>query len=100
MAENSTGARSALTLVVSGRVAQVTQRAGQNGATFFTLLKTPAVDEFSSPGTFEIRSKRRLGSEGATIEVQCDVLGFSRSYERKADGETVKTAEIVLQASA
>lgn len=81
---------------IAGRVQQVTQRTGQNGTTFLTLLRTPAVDEFSSPGTFELRSKRRLGSEGQMIELDCELVGYSRSYERK-DGETVKTAEHVLQ---
>jgi len=85
------------TLRIAGRVQQVTQRQGQNGTLFLTLLRTPAEDEFSSPGTFELRSKRRIGSEGQMVEVDAQLIGYSRSYERKADGETVKTAEHVLQ---
>ena len=83
-------------LRIAGRVQQVTKRSGQNGDTYRTLIRTPAEDEFSSPGTWELRSKRRLGGEGQMIEVECELHGYARSYENK-DGDTVRTAEIVAE---
>jgi hypothetical protein len=94
----SSAAKPALRLVVTGRIQQVTQRNGSAGTTFRTLLKTPATDPYSSPGTFEVRSRKRIGSEGQDVEVECDLLGYARSYNTK-DGEAVKTAELVLQAA-
>jgi hypothetical protein len=86
-----------LRVVILGRVQQVTKRSGANGDTYLTLLRTPAPDAYSSPGTFLVRSKKRIAAEGAQVEVECDLLGYARSYETK-DGETVRTAEHVLQA--
>lgn len=86
-----------LRLVITGRIQQVTKRAGANGDTYSTLIKTPAPDAYSSPGTFVVRSRKRIGAEGSQVEVECDLLGYARSYETK-DGETVRTAEHVLQA--
>jgi len=86
-----------LQLIVKGRVQAVTRHQGANGETFRTLLRTPAPDSYSSPGTFEVRSRRRIGQEGQEVEVACDLLGFARSFSTKA-GETVRTAEHVLQA--
>lgn len=96
MAQNETqsGIRPALRLVVAGRI----QSVKKHNETYRTLLKTAAPDAYSPPGTFEVRSRRRLGSEGQEIEVECDLLGYARSFESKA-GETVRTAEHVLQAA-
>jgi len=88
--------QSTLRLVVRGRIAHITQRNGESGTTFRTLLRTPAADEYSPPGTFELRSKRRLGATGDEVEVECDLLGYVRSYQNK-EGQTVRTAEHVLQ---
>lgn len=96
--EVQNGGQPALRLVVTGRVQQVMKRQTAKGDVFKTLVKTPAPDAYSSPGTFEIRSHRRLGAEGSEITVECDLLGYARSYETK-DGETVRTSEHVLQAS-
>ena len=87
-----------LRLVVVGRVQSVTRRSGPNGDVYKTVVRTPAPDAYSSPGTFEVRSRSRIGAEGQQIEVECDLLGYARSYETK-DGETVRTAEHVLQAA-
>lgn len=81
---------------ITGRVVSVTRRQTQQGDSFRTLVRTPAPDPYSSPATFELRSKRRLGQEGGVIEVQAELVGYSRSYESK-DGDRVATAEHVLQ---
>jgi hypothetical protein len=95
---SQSGAFPALRLVVSGRIQQVVKRQTQAGDVFKTLIKTPAPDSYSSPGTFEVRSRKRLGSEGQEVSVECDLMGYARQYENK-DGETVKTSEHVLQAA-
>lgn len=82
---------------VFGRVEAVTKKQTSSGDLFLTLIKTPAPDAYSPPGTFEIKSKKRLGGQGDEISVLCDLRGYSRSYENK-DGATVRTAEAVLQA--
>lgn len=87
-----------LRLVVCGQVAEVRRKSGKNGDVYLTLLKTPALDKYSSPGTFEVRSRRPLGQRGTEIEVECDLLGYQRNYTDK-DNNTVRTAEHVLQAS-
>lgn len=95
MAESASGLR----LVVRGRVEEARQFSGARGVGYRTRIKVPAVDQYTAPGTFEVRSDRRLGKVGEEIEVECDLMGFSRSYQGK-DGETVRTAEHVLQAVA
>lgn len=97
MPEKSTAP--ALRLIVIGRVAQVTKHAGRDGDVFKHLIRTPATDPYSSPGTFEVRARRRIGSEGQEVSVECDLLGYARAYSTK-DGEQVKTAEHVLQVAA
>lgn len=94
----ATPGRTSLRLVVTGQIQSVRSRDSEKGKVFHTLLKTPAVDQYSSPGTFEVRSRARLGSEGAEVTVECDLLGYSRSYKDK-DGGAVRTAEHVLQAA-
>jgi len=87
-----------LRVVVVGRIAHVSQRQSPRGTVFRTLVKTPAPDPYSQPGTFEVRSDRRIGSQGDEVSVECDLMGYARSYEAK-DGATVRTSEVVLQAS-
>lgn len=96
--EQNAGSQPALRLVITGRIQQVTKRQGASGDTFKTLLKTPAADAYSPPGTFEVRSRHRIGAEGQEVSVECDLMGYARSYANK-DGETVRTSEIVLQAA-
>lgn len=95
--ENS-GSTPSLRLIVTGRVQQVTKRSGQHGDTFRTLLKTPAPDAYSTPGTFEVRSRQRIGAEGQEVQIECDLMGYARSFVTK-EGETVRTSELVLQAA-
>lgn len=80
-----------------GRVALVTQKNTASGTLFLTLINTPAPDEFSPPGTFELLSSRRLGNEGQGIEVEAVLQGYSDRYERKSDGAVVRTARHVLR---
>ena len=86
-------------VVIRGRVERVTNRDNNGAKSVRTLVRTPAPDAYSSPGTFEIRSLKRLAAPGEEIEVACDLLGYYRSYDNKND-EKVHTAEHVLQAVA
>ena len=88
-----------LQIVVRGRIDRVTQRDANGAKSFRTLIKTPAPDAYSSPGTFELRSARRLGGTGEEVEVLCNLRGYSRSYDNK-DGDKVQTAEHVLEVAA
>lgn len=98
MAQQAQGATppNALQVVLRGLISDVVKRVGKDGDSFRTILKTPAVDPYSSPCTYEVRSKARLGSKGQEIEATCELVGYGRSYENK-DGDTVRTAEHVLQ---
>ena len=67
---------------------------------FTTVMKTPALDDYSYPSTIEIRSKARLGQIGDEIAVVGRLSGVPRKYNRtdKSTGEitVVKTADMYL----
>lgn len=92
-----TQANPALCILLRGRVERVTQRDGASGKSYRTLLRTPAPDSYTSPGTFEVRSLKRIGAQGDEVEVECSLLGYGRTYDDK-EGNKVHTAEHVLQA--
>jgi hypothetical protein len=89
--------RAALQVTIRGRIDHVTKREVQGRPAFRTIVKTPAPDEFSSPGTFEVRSAQRLGSPGEDCSVLCLLRGYGRNYTNK-DGDTVRSAEHVFEA--
>lgn len=91
------GTPAALRLWIFGRVDRVTKRTTQNGDTYRTLIKAPAPDQYTPGGTFEVRSRKRIGAEGQEVRIEVELIGYARSYDSKA-GETVRTAEHVLQA--
>lgn len=96
-ASQANGAPSPLRLTVTGRVELVTKKQTAGGDLFLTLVKSPSADPYSAPGVFEVKSRARLGGIGSEVAQLCEVRGYSRSY-KNADGETVRTAEHVLQA--
>ncbi len=99
MAQSDTQAHQAHTAIqvrLAGRIQAVTRKTGAKATAFRTILKTPARDHFSSPGTFEVRSAQSLGSEGQDVTVLCELAGYARSY-KGGDGY-VATAEHVLTA--
>lgn len=57
---------------------------------YFTIVTTPARDEFSRPQMFEIRSTSRLGEQGQVVEGQVVVSGFvgRKPYTDKKSGES------------
>ncbi|WP_293932754.1 hypothetical protein [Iodobacter sp.] len=56
----------------------------------FTELTLPSPDAYSQPATVEIRSRKRLGQVGETVEVSVVCGGYrgkSFSYQDKDTGE-------------
>ncbi len=84
---------------VAGRIAASRRINGANGATFRTVLKQPAPDQYSSPSTIEVRSTERIGAVGDEVSIAVRIGGYSRSYRPKDDptGAPIATAENVLE---
>lgn len=61
----------------------------------YTVIKLPAPDEYSMPGTVEVASAQRLGSTGEDVKVRVVISGMSNKYSTK-DGEIIKTARNFL----
>lgn len=92
--------RAAETLI-SGKVMHRRSIQTQNGRLHLTLVRLPALDEYSAPSTIELRSRQSLGEVGDTIRVRATISGFPRQYRSKTpddNGELalVRTAEIRL----
>lgn len=87
---------------INGRIERSIRKQGKDGSYFLTLIKLPAKDEFSSPGTVEVSSDNSIGRPGEVTTVRVAVSGYPRSYQTKPtrdnpDGETVYTADNRLQ---
>lgn len=84
---------------IAGRISAVRRLSRQGGSEFRTVLKLPAVDQYSSPATVEVRSGERVGSIGDEVSIDVRVGGYPRSYRPKddPDAQAVTTAENVLQ---
>jgi|TARA_A100001015_G_C15041966_1_gene740361 hypothetical protein len=55
----------------------------------YTIVSTPAPDQFSMPSTFRLSSDSSLGSVGDTIEAEVQLSGYVKQekYTDKATGE-------------
>lgn len=65
---------------------------------FYTEVTLPAPDEYSPPATVEVRSKKRIGQSGETIEclVSCGgYRGKSFVYTDKETGERFSRRPVV-----
>ncbi len=87
---------------VNGRISSRRRLRGQEGPYFLTVLKTPARDQFSHPGTVELFSHEPLGDAGDDWKGVCEITGYPRSYNSKPDPETgeisrINTAEVRLR---
>lgn len=81
---------------VFGRIAASRSKSSAQGKLFFTLLRLPAADAYSSPATVEIQSSERLGGADEEVSVVVEIGGYPRSYSDKEGGQ-VRTAENVLR---
>jgi hypothetical protein len=86
--------------VLKGRITKQRRIKTQSGTLFFTLVKLPSPDEYTSPQTVELRSSARLGQDGDDWQGRVRIGGYGRSYS-VVDPETgekvpVATADITL----
>ena len=59
----------------------------------YSIVTCPAVDEFSKPSVFEVRSKSRLGSVGEIVDREFDITGWPAGkfeYQDKNTGEIIQ----------
>lgn len=87
---------SVCTALVRGRIFSRRVQQTKNGRQHVTVLKLPAVDEFTAPQSIELRSKGALGDVGDMFAGKVQLGGYGRSYQAD-DGEggkvTVQTAD-------
>jgi hypothetical protein len=85
------GAEGTLQVTVSGKLLE--QR--HSGASFYSLVISPAVDQWSQPMPFEIRSNQPLGQRGQVVTVPCELTGYHRpAYDSKPDPQTGEVRRI------
>ena len=70
---------------LSGRIASRRKVASQEGSLFFTIVKLPAVDAYSHPGTVELQSSAAIGASGDEWSGVVRVTGVANSYDTKPD---------------
>lgn len=73
---------------ISGRVTFRRRIKTTDGSYFMTVLKTPAADSFSHPGTVEVMSDQSIGSPGDDWSGIVQLSGYPRSYDGKPDPQT------------
>lgn len=81
---------------IAGRINGVRSASTASGKMFFSLLKLPAPDAYTSPATVEVRSGERIGSPGDEVSILVSIGGFARSFDRKDGSGSVATAENAL----
>lgn len=69
--------------LIVGRIQEVRKGQGE----FYTVIKMPTVDEYSSSEPVEVSSKSRLGNPGEDVRVLVQLGGYIRTAEVK-DKET------------
>lgn len=71
-------------VVICGRVARMRRYEGN----VYTVVTTPAADEYSRPNSVEIRSKSQIGAQGDAVDVSCILGGWSEKPRKWVDRET------------
>ena len=87
---------------IQGRISYSRTNKTEQGRIFITLLKIPAVDQYSHPSTVEVSSHEKLGDVNDDWQGVCAVTGYPRAFDTKPDPETgeiktVRTATINLR---
>ncbi|MES1983227.1 MAG: hypothetical protein V4443_12240 [Pseudomonadota bacterium] len=87
---------------LQGRIVYIRTKKTDNGRLFLTILKIPAVDQFSHPATVEVSSNEKLGEINDDWKGVCQITGYPRTYDGKPDPETgeirtMRTATISLR---
>ncbi len=89
--------------IVSGRIKTTRKDKTKEGViVFYTVLLTPAADEFSHPGTLEVSSDDSLGKRDDDVVVKVVLTGYARTWEKQngpnpTDTETIPTATNYLR---
>jgi hypothetical protein len=73
---------------ISGRIAFRRRMKTTDGSYWMTVLKTPAPDSFSHPGTIEVMSDQSIGNTGDDWSGIVTLTGYPRSYDGKPDPQT------------
>lgn len=73
------------------RIAGKIQHTRRGNGIFYTVVVSPARDEYSHPSRVEIRSRDRLGQNDDVINVICQLSGSVRefNYRDKNTGESM-----------
>lgn len=79
---------------ISGRIAYRRRMKTVEGSYWMTVLKTPAPDSFSHPGTIEVMSNNFIGAPGEDWSGIVQVTGYPRSYDGKPDAQTGEIVRI------
>lgn len=87
---------------IQGRIAYARTQKTEAGRIHLTLLKVPAVDQYSHPSTVEISSQNKLGDVNDDWKGLCNITGYPRTFDGKPDPETgevktIRTATINLR---
>ncbi|MDR2924449.1 MAG: hypothetical protein LBU76_00565 [Azoarcus sp.] len=61
---------------------------------FFSILRIPAVDEYSFPGTVELTSSSMLGQIGVDWEGFVEITGMGNNFETKPDPHTGEVTQV------
>jgi hypothetical protein len=64
------------------------------GNPYFTILRIPAPDEYSFPGTIEVMSSKVLGQLEQDWEGEVEVTGMRNNFYTKPDSKTGEVQEI------
>lgn len=90
----SVSASDDLVVTIKGKLKE--QRRGED--MFYSLVLCPALDEYSSPRPFEIRSEKSLGRENEDVSVRCALGGYFRrayNYDDPKTGEVRRIKPVV-----
>jgi hypothetical protein len=87
---------------LKGRIANRRRMNGADGTYWLSVVKLPAKDEFSHPGTVEVMSRHPIGEVGDDWSGTVEITGYPRSFNSKPDPETgeirrINSADIRLR---
>lgn len=77
-----------------GRVAARRRMKSAEGSYWMTVLKMPALDQYSHPSTVEVMSDQAIGSPGEDWAGVVQLSGYPRSYDGKPDPQTGEIARV------
>jgi hypothetical protein len=87
---------------LKGRIANRRRINGSEGTYWLSVVRLPAKDEFSHPGTVEVMSRSPVGEVGDDWSGTVEITGYPRSFNSKPDPETgeirrINSADIRLR---